>query len=190
LLEHDLFRPAFARRSIKRNEESCQGLRAGGKPVPTFRIMLSRRNVMRLLFAIPILAVVGSTPAFAAEMPARKPGLWEIKMSFENPSLPAQSLKQCVEAGSDRLMPAGAASAQSNCSKRDVQRSGNTTTIEATCTLAGKTLNTRVTIAGNLDSAYTMTLTSEGDAIPGGKSTMTMSATWLGPCAAGQNPTM
>jgi hypothetical protein len=31
------FRPAFARRSIKPNGEACQGLRAGGKPVPTFR---------------------------------------------------------------------------------------------------------------------------------------------------------
>jgi Protein of unknown function (DUF3617) len=145
---------------------------------------------MRLLFAIAILGIVGMAPAFGGEMPARKPGLWEIKMSFGNRNLPAQSLKQCVDAGSDRLMPAGAASAQSTCSKRDVQRSGNTTTIESTCTIAGKTLNTRVAITGNLDTAYTMTLTSEGDAIPGGKSTMTMSATWLGPCAAGQKPTM
>lgn len=145
---------------------------------------------MRLLFAIPILGIVAVAPAFGAEVPARKSGLWEIKMSFENRNLPAQSIKQCVDAGSDRLVPAGAASAQSNCSKRDVQRSGNTTIIASTCTIAGKTLNTRVAITGNLDSAYTMTLTSEGDAIPGGKSTMTMSATWLGPCAAGQKPTM
>lgn len=145
---------------------------------------------MRLLLAIPILGIVGVTPALGSEMPARKSGLWEIKMSFENRNIPAQALKQCVDTASDRLMPAGAASAQSNCSKRDVQRSGNTTTIEATCTVAGKPMNTRVVITGNLESAYTMTLTSEGDAIPAGKSTMTMSATWLGPCAAGQKPTM
>lgn len=141
---------------------------------------------MRLLFVIPILGIACMAPAFGAEMPARKSGLWEIKMSFENRNLPAQSVKQCVDAGSDRLLPAGAASAQSNCSKQDVQRSGNTTTIESICTIGGKTLNTRVAITGNLEGAYTMTLTSEGDAIPGGKSTMTMSATWLGPCA----PTM
>src|SRR5437588_4043169 len=35
LIEHDLFRPAFARRSVQPNEEPCHGLRAGGKPVPT-----------------------------------------------------------------------------------------------------------------------------------------------------------
>jgi hypothetical protein len=35
--EHDLFRPAFARRSFKPHDDPCQGLRAGGKPVSTFR---------------------------------------------------------------------------------------------------------------------------------------------------------
>jgi hypothetical protein len=146
---------------------------------------------MRSLLLIPIVGLIGAVPAFAAELPARKAGLWEIKMSFGNGSVAGQTLKHCVDAGTDRLMQMGAAtSAQSACSKRDVQRSGNTTTIESTCTIAGKTTNARVVITGSLDSAYTMTVTSEGEAIPGGKSTMTMSATWLGPCTAGQRPAM
>jgi hypothetical protein len=37
LLEHDLFRPAFARRSIERADKELDRLRAGGKPVSTFR---------------------------------------------------------------------------------------------------------------------------------------------------------
>jgi len=146
---------------------------------------------MRLLFVIPLVGLFGTVSASAAELPARKPGLWEIKMSFENRNVPAQSLKQCVDAGSDKLMQAGAASyGQSSCSKRDVQRSGNTTTIESTCTIAGKTTNARVVITGSLDSAYTMTMTSAGDAVPGGRSTMTIAATWLGPCTPGQKPAM
>jgi len=36
LFEHGLFRSAFARRSIKRQDKGLPGLRAGGKPVPTF----------------------------------------------------------------------------------------------------------------------------------------------------------
>ena len=141
---------------------------------------------MRLLFAIPIIGLVGAAPALAAEMPARKPGLWEIKMSFDNRNLPAQTHKQCIQAEADRFMPAGAPSyGQSNCSRRDVQHSGNTTTIESTCTIAGKSTNSRVMITGSLDTAYTMTMTSEGDALPGGKTTMTMAATWLGPCNPG-----
>jgi hypothetical protein len=33
-----------------------------------------------------------------------------------------------------------------------------------------------------------MTVTSDSAAAPGGKSSVTMSAKWLGPCAAGQRP--
>src|SRR5437588_11071103 len=45
LFEHDLFRPAFGRRSIERNDKPVPGLRAGGKPVATFRDhALARQN--------------------------------------------------------------------------------------------------------------------------------------------------
>jgi Protein of unknown function (DUF3617) len=146
---------------------------------------------MRWLALIPVVGLIAALPASATELPARKPGLWEITMSFENRNVPAQSLKQCVDAGTTMPGQMGAAaSAQSNCSRRDVQRSGDTTTIESTCTIAGKTTNARVVITGSLDSAYTMTMTSEGDAVPGGKTSMTIAATWLGPCTAGQKPAM
>jgi len=126
---------------------------------------------MRWFAVIPIVGLIAALPASAAELPARKPGLWEIKMSFENRNVPAQSLKQCVDGKTNTLGQMGAAaSAQSNCSRRDVQRSGDTTTIESTCTIGGKTTNARVVITGSFDSAYTMTMTSEGDAVPGGKS--------------------
>jgi len=36
-VEHDLFRPAYARRSIALHNAVVSGLRAGGKPVSTFR---------------------------------------------------------------------------------------------------------------------------------------------------------
>ncbi|MBV9631875.1 MAG: DUF3617 family protein [Xanthobacteraceae bacterium] len=141
---------------------------------------------MRFVVVIAIVGLIGAVPVSAAELPSRKPGLWEIKMSFENRNVPAQTLKQCVDPATDKLMQMGAASyPQSTCSKRDVQRSGNTTTIESICTIAGKTMHARVVITGSLDSAYIMTMTSEGEAIPGGKTRMTMSATWLGPCTPG-----
>jgi 16S rRNA (guanine966-N2)-methyltransferase len=37
LFEHDLFQPAFARRSFEPNAQALPWLCAGGKPVPTFR---------------------------------------------------------------------------------------------------------------------------------------------------------
>ncbi len=43
-------------------------------------------------------------------------------------------------------------------------------------------------MTGSFDSAYTMTVTSQSEDIPGGKMMMTMEAKWLGPCAADQKP--
>ena len=46
-----------------------------------------------------------ATPAGAVDLPTRKAGLWEIKMEFQGHSrLPMQTMKQCTDASSDKLM--------------------------------------------------------------------------------------
>jgi hypothetical protein len=144
---------------------------------------------MRLIGAVSFLALVGAMPALAAELPTRKAGLWEVKMSFENRNGAGPAIQQCIDASTDQMMQASAGPlAQAACSKHDVQKSGNTITIDATCNLAGKTATSHSVITGSFDSAYTMTVTSQSDALPGGNMTMTMAAKWLGPCAADQKP--
>ena len=59
-------------------------------------------------------------------------------------------------------------------------------TIDSTCTVAGRTVNTHAVVTGSFDSAYTMTVTAEGSDLPAMK--MTMEGKWLGACAAGQQP--
>jgi hypothetical protein len=136
-----------------------------------------------------ILILAGVLPAVAAELPSRKAGLWEIKMSFENRNGASQAIQQCIDAATDQMMQSGAGPlAQAACSRRDVQKSGNTVTIDAACTVGGKAATSHAVITGSFDSAYTMTVTSESDALPGGKMTMTMVGKWLGPCAADQKP--
>jgi uncharacterized protein DUF3617 len=144
---------------------------------------------MRLAGTISILGLLAAIPASAAELPSRKPGLWELKMSFENRNTPGQTMQQCIDAATDQIMQSNIGpNGQAACSKRDVQRSGNTITIDSTCTVAGKTTTSHAVVTGSFDSAYTTTVTSDSAAAPGGKSTMTMAAKWLGPCAAGQKP--
>ncbi len=70
---------------------------------------------------------------------ARKAGLWEIKMNFENRNVPGQSIQQCIDAATDAIMQSSASNIGSqNCSKRDVVKSGDTMTIDSVCTVAGK----------------------------------------------------
>jgi hypothetical protein len=145
---------------------------------------------MRIIGAAVALVVVGATPTLAAELPSRKAGLWELKMNGPNgvgAALPA--IQQCIDASTDQMMQSSAGPmAQAACPKRDVQKSGNTITIDSTCSLAGKSATSHSVITGSFDSAYTMTVTSQGDALPGGSMTMTIAAKWLGPCAADQKP--
>src|SRR5260221_6719904 len=139
--------------------------------------------------ATAVLILVCAMPALEAELPTRQAGLWEVKMSLENRNGAGPAIQQCIDASTDQMMQASAGPlAQAACAKHDVRKSGNTITIDATCNLAGKTATSHSVITGSFDSAYTMTVTSQSDALPGGNMTMTMAAKWLGPCAADQKP--
>jgi hypothetical protein len=134
-----------------------------------------------------LLLVLGAAlpAAGAAEMPTRKAGLWEMTMTTANGH--GNTMQQCVDPQTDQIMQARAGNpGQQNCSKRDVQRSGTTVTIDSVCTVAGKTRTVHSVINGSFDSGYTMNITSQGEGEPA--HTMTMAAKWLGPCAAGQRP--
>ena len=146
---------------------------------------MTRRAISTLL--ITLFAM----PALAAEMPSRKAGLWEIKTSAGS----GVTIRQCIDPTTDQMMqsragagPGSGAGTPPQCSKRDVQKTGDTVTIDSTCSVAGKTVTTHAVVTGSFDSAYTTTVTSQGDGIPNGARTMTIAAKWLGPCAADQRP--
>jgi hypothetical protein len=141
---------------------------------------------MRRFAAAAVLLVAGAAPVLGDELPARKAGLWELAASYasRNGSLKVQT---CIDAATDQMMLSSlGAFAQSACSGRDVHKLANGFTIDSTCTVGGKTSTVHTAVEGSFDSAYTMTVTSEGSPMPGGA--LTMSAKWLGPCTAGQKP--
>ena len=95
---------------------------------------------MGRLGAALFLLVVSAMSISAAELPARKAGLWEIKTTASAGR--SVQIQECVDAKTDQAMQAQVGSMpQRDCSKRDVQKSGDTTTIDSVCTVAGKTLD-------------------------------------------------
>jgi hypothetical protein len=142
------------------------------------------------------IVLVTATPAFALDMPARKPGLWELKMDFVGRKIPAQVMKQCIDAASDKLMNSNfGGSAQEACAKQDVVKSGDTMTVDSVCKFSEATTTTHAVVTGSFDSAYTVDVTSTREGGPpmpgmaaGGASHMTIAAKWLGACEAGQKP--
>ena len=146
-----------------------------------------------IVFAVACLAI---HPASALDLPARKPGLWEMKMVFEGRNTPPHLSQHCIDAETDKLMSAAGNSMNKDmCSKMDTQKVGNTYVIDSVCKMGPSTNTTRSVISGDFGSAYTVKLssaTSGGPNLPGarpdGKTEMTMEARWTGPCTAGQKP--
>jgi hypothetical protein len=142
-------------------------------------------ETMSVLNRTLFIFFLGVTAASAAELPQRKAGLWDL--SIETAAGHTVSMKQCVDAKTDAALQAmGGAMSQRACSKRDIQRSGNTITIDSVCAIAGKTRTGHTVITGSFESAYTMVLTSQGGGMP--TLTTTLTAKWTGPCAADQKP--
>jgi hypothetical protein len=135
--------------------------------------------------AVVLVIAAGLAPAAAADLPDRKPGLWEITTGAGGHTVKVQ---QCIDAATDHAMQTRAGTVpHGDCSKRDVQKSTNTTTIDTVCNVAGKNRSSHIVITGSFDSEYSMTVTSHADGEPD-RPAVTVSAKWLGPCAADQRP--
>ena len=151
----------------------------------------------RSLHAVSIAALsVLVTPAGALDLPARKAGLWEIKMTFESRNLPPQVVQQCIDAATDKMMNSiGGEMRQGMCSKQDMQKVGNTLVVDSVCQIGGMTMTSHGVVSGDFDSSYTVKVSSTrtgGPAIPGGpadgKSNTTIEAKWLSACKPDQKP--
>jgi hypothetical protein len=144
---------------------------------------------IRLAGTASFLVLIFTMPTLAAELPSRKPGLWQVTTSIENSGAPVRVIQQCIDASTDQMLQSNAGPfAPAACPGREVKSAADSVTIDSTCTVGGKTATAHADATGSFDSAYTMTVTSQSEEIPGGKMVMTMQAKWLGACAADQKP--
>ena len=155
------------------------------RPAAAVRAASSGLTFRVLAFAL----AAGAAPAHAEDaLPARKAGLWEVRTVVGN-SGAGLTVRQCVDAETDIMMLSLTGPlADTACPRRDVRRSGDTVTVEAACTVKDKAATARAVITGSFERAYQLTVTAQGDAMPSGPMTMTMTGKWLGPCTAGQKP--
>jgi hypothetical protein len=124
--------------------------------------------------------------AEAGDLPARKPGLWEVKTTIEGHGR-GVTVQQCIDAATDQMLQssAGPFSAPA-CPEREVKKSDTGMTIDSRCNFNGKAASAHADITGSFDSTYTMMVTAEGADLPHTK--MTSEGKWLGACAADQQP--
>lgn len=130
---------------------------------------------MRLALAA-ILAVV-AVPVVAAELPARKPGLWVTTL----PSAPGQaprSIEFCLDAATDARIQAGFGNGlgAGQCSRRDITRTANGFVIDSVCDFGQGPVGSRAEIVGDFQSEYAVKVESKG--MP----PVTMRSKWAGVC--------
>ena len=151
---------------------------------------------MRLALPLIALTLCVATPAAALDIPARKPGLWEMKMQFEGRNLPAQVTQNCIDAATDKMMNNfGGGMSRSMCSQQNVRHEGGALVVDSVCEIGPIKTTSHAVMKGSFDSAYTVDVTSKregGPAMPGmapgGVTHMKIAARWLGACKAGQHP--
>jgi hypothetical protein len=134
-----------------------------------------------------IVAVVGVTvvaPGFAlADTPAphEKPGLWESSMTMMGQPITSQS---CVTEESEAKMSVfSSQSRQKNCLSSSITHNmDGSWTSTSTCKFGpGPSRTTHAHITGDLNSKFTIVVSTDGSNTP--EATMTM--TWMGACKPG-----
>lgn len=150
-------------------------------------------RAMGLAAGIALAFMFCMLPARAEfEMPARKPGLWEMKMVMAGTQMPPQTIQHCTDVSTDKDMNTTfGPMAKQMCSKQDMQKTATGMVIDSTCNIGGIASASHTEINGDFDSAYTMTVQSSHPAAPGGapkETNMTINAKWMGACKPDQKP--
>ncbi len=151
------------------------------------------RQLSSLWLTFSVLALLPARAAGAEELPARKPGLWEMKMVRTGSPLPEMTMQHCTDETTDKEMSAAFAPlAKDVCSKRDIQKTATGYASDSVCEVGGGVTTSHSDITGDFNSAFTVKSTSHreggGPSLLPRDSTTTIEAKWLGACKPGQKP--
>jgi hypothetical protein len=138
-----------------------------------------------------LLLATTSAMADPIELPARKPGLWDMKMLGSSGS-PGMTMQHCTDEATDKFMNTTfSPMTKDMCSKNEMKKTATGYVTDSVCNIGGTTSTSHAEITGDFNSAYTMKVTSQGSGgakASAGDTTMQLEAKWLGACKPDQKP--
>ena len=150
------------------------------------------RQLVSLWLGACLITLWPAAGAHAAELPLRKPGLWEMKLVRGGTSLPELTMQHCTDATTDKDMAnVSSPLTKEICSKNDLQQTAAGYVSDSMCSVAGVSVTTHAEITGDFNSAYTIKSTSHSERPVSGlpkDNTTTVEAKWLGACKPDQKP--
>jgi hypothetical protein len=147
-----------------------------------------------------IVAASAAALAYAAiaaeaaqiDLPARKPGQWEMKMTPKTAgAAPTMTTQLCLDAASDKAIMAQGLAMSTGCTTQQSRDGSGNLVIDATCTIGDRKSKTHSVVSGDFQSHYTIDVVSDSvggnPALPK-HSEIAQDATWVGACQAGMQP--
>jgi hypothetical protein len=140
-------------------------------------------------------AVAGASIAAQAagiDLPARKAGQWEIKITPKTAgAAPQMTTQLCLDAASDKALMAQGLAMSSGCNSQQSRDGSGNLVIDATCDIGGRKTTSHSVVSGDFQSHYTIDIVSDSE---GGSPTLpkhselVQEASWVGACQAGMQP--
>jgi hypothetical protein len=138
-----------------------------------------------------VLTLVASSASLvpAQDLPKRKPGLWQQRVTTIGAPIPATSMTMCTDERLDKSL-VDQSQGQSQCKQQSLRREGSGFALDVICTQQGTTVHTKGRFSGDFNSSYVGELHSTFDPPKQGIKEMQqkIEARWIGPCKPGQKP--
>jgi hypothetical protein len=141
--------------------------------------------------ALVVAVMVLAADASALDLPKRKSGLWDIKISRASTNRPAQTIQMCIDQKTDNMaQQMGESVAREACSKQQIRREGNKIVGDSVCKIGDTTATSHTVFSGEFDRAYHGEIhTKYSPPLMGKSDNLTLiDAKWTGPCQTDQKP--
>jgi hypothetical protein len=147
------------------------------------------KQVSAIALLVAMMALVAD--GFTLDLPKRKTGLWDIKISRVGGNRPVQTVQMCIDQKTDNMaQQMGESVAREACSKQQIRREGNKIVGESVCKIGETTATSRTLFTGEFDRAYHGEIrTKYSPPLMGKDENVTLiDAKWTGPCKDDQKP--
>ena len=140
-----------------------------------------------LLTAVAALAA----EALALDLPKRKSGLWDVKISRASAKRPPQTFQMCIDQNTDDIaLQMGESFSRQACSKQQIRREGNRIVGDSVCKIGETTATSHTVVSGDFDHTYRGEIhTKYSPPLMGtSENLMLIEGKWAGPCQPDQQP--
>ena len=140
-----------------------------------------------------MVTAVALTPTLtqADDLPARKPGLWEITGTSDRNEGASHTMKMCTDDKTQQFLSHfGDQMGKNRCSKRDVQNQGTQVITDTVCNVAQSQVTSHTVMTFDSTTSFTIQNHSHYEPALFGKteSNSTQTGKWVGACPADMKP--